>query len=160
MRNFIFNAAIPHAINFLAMIIRKATPQDATAIQRLLDQLGYPDLPEQGVVEKINAYSGTSYCVLVGELNLSVIGFISMHWFEVFHSAGTIGRISAFCMDEVFRSQGLGQQLLEAAEGFLIKQGCTKLEVTSNIRRLRTHEFYLARGYGEDSRRFTKYIKS
>lgn len=141
------------------MIIRKATTDDATAIRRLLAQLGYPDLSEQGVAEKISAYSKASYSILVGEVDLNVVGFISLHWFEIFHSAGMIGRISAFCVDELFRSQGLGRQLLDAAEAFLIKQGCTKLEVTSNIRRVRTHEFYLDRGYGEDSRRFTKYVK-
>ncbi len=145
--------------NTTNMTIRKAIPDDAIAVQRLLAQLGYPNLTEQGVAEKINAYSKSSYCILVGEVDFNVVGFISLHWFEIFHSAGTIGRISAFCIDEFFRSQGFGRQLLEAAETFLIKQGCTKLEVTSNIRRVRTHEFYLDRGYGEDSRRFTKYVK-
>jgi len=142
------------------MKIRKAITNDAAAIQRLLAQLGYSDLSEPSVANKINAYNKPSYCVIVGEVDFNVVGFISLHWFEVFHSAGAIGRISAFCVDELFRSKGLGRQLLEAAEVHLIEQGCVKLEVTSNIRRLRTHEFYLERGYGEDSRRFTKYVKS
>lgn len=142
------------------MKIRQATTDDATTVQRLLVQLGYPDLSALDVAAKIRAYGESSYCILVGEVDSNVIGFISLHWFEIFHSAGPIGRISAFCVDEVFRAQGFGRQLLEAAENFLIKKGCTKLEVTSNIRRVRTHEFYLARGYGEDSRRFTKYVKN
>ena len=156
MRNFTLTRLSFNAAN---MIIRKATPDDAIAVQGLLAQLGYPDLTEKHVAEKIDAYNKSSYCVLVGEVDFSVVGFISLHWFEIFHSKGTIGRISAFCVDELFRSQGLGRQLLEAAETFLVTQGCTKLEVTSNIRRVRTHEFYLDRGYGEDSRRFTKYVK-
>jgi len=141
------------------MVIREANIQDVLAIQRLLAQLGYPDLPEEAVLEKINRYHSKDYRVLVGETDLNVIGFISLHWFEIFHSTGKIGRISAFCIDELFRSEGFGRLLLEAAEIFLVKQGCKKIEVTSNIRRIRTHEFYLERGYGEDSRRFTKYFK-
>lgn len=141
------------------MVIRKAIPQDANAIQQLLFQLGYPDLREEAVLEKIKTYSSEDYQVLVCEVDANVIGFISLHWFEIFHSSGKIGRISAFCVDETFRSQGLGRKLLEEAESFLVKQGCKKIEVTSNSRRIRTHEFYLERGYGEDSRRYTKYFK-
>lgn len=141
------------------MVIRNATIQDVEAIRQLLIQLGYSDLQEDDIAEKIRRYSSEHYRLLVGEVDHVVVGFISLHWFDIFHSEGMIGRISAFCIDESFRSQGFGRQLLEAAEIALVKQGCTKIEVTSNIRRLRTHEFYLSRGYQEDSRRFTKYFK-
>ena len=140
------------------MEIREANIHDAAAIQRLLVQLGYPDLLEESVEKKIETYSKNNYAVLVVELDHNVVGFTSLHWFEIFHSKGMIGRISSFCIDELFRSQGLGRQLLEEAEIFLARKGCAKLEVTSNIRRIRAHEFYLQRGYGEDSRRFTKYL--
>ena len=140
------------------MIIRQAAIQDSIFIKRLLIQLGYPDLTEEDVRKKIACYAEQNYHLLVAEIDQEVVGFISLHWFDFFHSLGKIGRISAFCVDEHFRSQQIGRQLLEAAEVFLRQQGCSKIEVTSNIRRTRTHEFYLKRGYIEDSKRFRKYF--
>jgi hypothetical protein len=41
----------------------------------------------------------------------------------------------------------------------LFDQGCIKIEVTSNNRRARAHDFYLKLGYVEDARRFMKMRK-
>lgn len=138
------------------MIIRKATPSDASSIQRLLVQLGYPDLSENDVVEKIKLYNQAGYCMLVAENEKKVVGFISLHWFDLVHWKGKLGRITSFCIDEKFRSKGVGQQLLQACEKLLLNEGCAKIEVTSNVRRTRAHTFYLKSGYVEDSKRFVK----
>ena len=140
------------------MLIRPAKINDSIAIQSLLGQLGYPIFDEQEVVEKIKLHQQPGYCILVSEIENKVVGYISMHWFELMHWKGSIGRFSSFCIDETFRSKGVGQALLKEAEAFLIKQECIKLEVTSNLRRARTHEFYLKAGYVEDSRRFVKVL--
>ena len=104
------------------MTIRKATPSDASAIQGLLVQLGYPDLSENDVVEKIKLYNQTGYCMLVTETEMRVVGFISLHWFELVHWKGKLGRITSFCIDEKFRSKGVGQQLLQAGEKLLFEK--------------------------------------
>ncbi len=137
-------------------MIRQAKLSDAKAIVSLLVQLGYPDLNEQLVEEKIKLHEQPGYSILVSVIDDKVIGFISMHWFELMHWKGRLGRFTSFCIDEKFRSQGVGQELLKAGEKLLLEQGCIKLEVTSNLRRTKTHEFYLKAGYGEDSRRFVK----
>jgi GNAT superfamily N-acetyltransferase len=140
------------------VIIRHATPADASAVKNLLIQLGYPQLTVEETNQKISLYSQENYALLVIEVDREVAGFISLHWFDIFHSTGKIGRMSAFCVDETKRAQGLGKKLLKAAEDYLIAQGCSKLEVTSNEKRIRTHKFYADCGYIEDSRRFVKYI--
>jgi len=142
---------------FHSMIIRQAVSQDSPLIKNLLIQLGYSNLSDEEINNKIKSYAQDGYHLLVAEVDYSVIAFLSLHWFDIFHSVGKIGRITAFCVDENFRSKQIGKQLLEASEKFLVQQGCTKIEVTSNIRRLRSHDFYLNRGYIEDSKRFTKY---
>jgi GNAT superfamily N-acetyltransferase len=141
------------------MIVRRADKKDVSMIRSLLHQLGYASLDDEAIAQKIIDYRKPNYCILVSESTHGVTGFISLHCFEVFHSPGKIGRITAFCVDEAVRGQGVGIQLLEAADKYFIQEGCTKLEVTSNIRRAATHEFYLRRGYIEDSRRFVKYLK-
>jgi ribosomal protein S18 acetylase RimI-like enzyme len=140
------------------VIIRQATYSDAPAIKNLLIQLGYPQMTVDETNQKISTYSQENYALLVIEVDQQVAGFISLHVFDIFHSPGKIGRMSAFCVDEKQRGKGVGKMLLRAAEDYLISKGCSKLEVTSNERRIRTHKFYADCGYIEDSRRFVKYI--
>ena len=139
------------------MLIRQAEISDAVSISRLLSQLGYPGIDEKLAAEKIRAHTAVSYHLLVAEIDHKVVGFIALHWFELMHWEGKMGRMTAFCVDENFRSQGVGKQLLIASEEFFKSKGCVKFEVSSNARRTRTHGFYLNHGYTEDSRRFVKY---
>lgn len=139
------------------MTLRAAAPEDVSLIKKLVGQLGYTGLTDEQIVEKIRGYSGGRYALLVGEHEGTGIGFIALHWFDILHSPGLLGRITAFCIDEAHRSKGFGAQMLEEAEKFLVSQGCTKLEVTSNERRTESHQFYLKKGYLVDSRRFVKY---
>lgn len=140
------------------MTIRDATDSDGPAVQRLLDQLGY-DLSLDVVRNNIKSHRLAGYRLLVAEIDGHVVAFISLHCFQLMHWKEMIGRISAFCVEEGFRSKGVGRQLLHAAEEWMVSRGCAKMEVTSNARRLRAHEFYLNLGWVEDSRRFVKYIK-
>jgi GNAT superfamily N-acetyltransferase len=144
--------------NFDHMAIREASPTDIPTIKQLLAQLGYPDLNEADVVKKIANYQQASYKLLVSEDESRVTGFIALHTFDIFHSIGRIGRITAFCVDENIRGTGIGSRLMEAAEAWFTAQGCTKLEVTSNERRTATHAYYKNKGWTEDSRRFVKYL--
>ena len=139
------------------MVIRQASPADAASIQTLLAQLGYPG--EEFIVYKaIQTYSNEGYHLIVGEADAEIVAFVSLHWFDIFHSPGKMGRITAFCVSENYRSQGIGRELLQASEEFFITKGCTKVEVTCNLRRTLTHEFYLKNGYVIDSKRFIKSI--
>jgi GNAT superfamily N-acetyltransferase len=140
-----------------SMLIRRARKSDAQSIAILLAQLGYPDFDKVAAIERIMAHKQPAYIMLVGEIDAKVIGFISLHWFELGHWKEKMGRITTFCMNESYRSKGFGQLLLKGAEDVLFKKGCFRIEVTSNQKRMRAHAFYLKSGYTEDSRRFVKY---
>lgn len=137
-------------------MIRPGEISDAPTIKTLLAQLGYRTLDEDEVQKKIIDYSQDGYKIYVLESEGSVVGFISLHCYEAFHSPGKVGRITALCIHHDFQSKGFGKQLLVHAEKFFIQFGCTKLEVTSNKRRSQAHDFYLSQGYVEDSRKFVK----
>lgn len=145
-------------VYFDTMVIRPAQPQDSKFVKDLLAQLGYSDLSLDDVDEKIKSHTLPGYAMLVIEDNGVVVGFIALHWFELAHWKGKMGRITSFCIEEKVRSQGIGLSLLKAGEEILREAGCAKLEVTSNQRRQRAHEFYLKNGYVEDSKRFVKYL--
>jgi len=138
------------------MIIRQAMPGDAGSIETLLKELGYPPADEKFVSSSILNYQQEGYRLLVGELEDELVAFISLHWFDMFHSRALMGRITAFCVGEDVRSTGIGSELLRAAEKLFSEKGCSKIEVTCNLKRTRTHEFYLKNGYSIDSKRFIK----
>jgi GNAT superfamily N-acetyltransferase len=139
--------------------IRPVELRDAPALRNLLEQLGYRDFTIGQTEDRIQLHQAASYAMLAGTVNERVVAFAALHWFHLAHWHGSMGRITAFCVDADFRSQGVGQQLLAASESFLFAKGCLKLEVTSNERRDKAHQFYRKAGYAEDSKRFVKYAK-
>jgi GNAT superfamily N-acetyltransferase len=137
------------------MIIREGILSDSSSIHMLLAQLGYPQ--EEGkVIEAIESYRREGYYLLVGEVDDTIVGFASLHWFDMFHARGKMGRITAICIQEALRSKGIGRKLLLASEEFLKEKGCLKVEVTSSLKRTLTHEFYTKNGYEINSKRFIK----
>jgi ribosomal protein S18 acetylase RimI-like enzyme len=142
----------------MTMVIRNAVIGDAPQLAPLLAQLGYTNIEVNEIEEKIEYYSKPDYALLVSWAEYSVNAFIALHIFEMFHSMGKVGRITAFCVDEKFRSKGIGSKMLKEAELYLINNNCTRIEVTSNNRRKEAHSFYLNRNYIEDSRKFVKYL--
>lgn len=137
------------------MKIREAVAADATTIAGLLEQLGHP-LSTDEVLKKIELFSSDGFRLLVCEIDRGVAGFISLHWFDKFHSIGKTGRITALCVDEKFRGIGIGRSLVIAGENLLTTKGCREIEVTTNMRRQLTPDFYRKNGYTEQSRHFIK----
>jgi N-acetylglutamate synthase-like GNAT family acetyltransferase len=139
------------------MYIREAEFKDAPDMSKLLEQLGYPT-SDFSALEKIQDYSKDGYKLFVAESERTVIGFISIHWYIPLHHPAPIGRITAFCVDERQRKSGIGTSLLERAEQQFKTVGCFKIEVTSNLKRLETHRYYLQAGYQEVSKHFVKFL--
>ena len=137
------------------MTIRPGKAEDAASLVNLLEQLGHP-LSQPEVLAKIGHFSSYEHRLLVCELEGRVVGFISLHWFDKFHSLGKTGRITALCVDESIRDIGIGGSLLSVAEAWLKEHGCREIEVTTNMRRSLTPDFYRKHGYAEHSRHFVK----
>lgn len=139
------------------MSIQEAELKDALAISILLGQLGYP-VTEAEAFKKIWTYSKPCYKLFTAKKDEPVVGFIALHVYHQLHHNGPIGRITSFCLDENVRGHGMGSALLEEAERFFNEHGCIKIEVTSNKRRIKTHDYYLHRGYTQTSKHFVKII--
>jgi len=140
------------------MQVREASKTDILQLKRLLIQLGYPEQDETEILLQLERHRKEDYRLLVAEIDQEVVAFIALHCIHVFHKSIAMGRITAFCVDEHVRGQGIGIQLLQAAETWFRSMGCNKVEVTSNNKRSTTHQFYRQRGYTEESKRFSKLL--
>ena len=92
----------------------------------------------------------------VATLGKQVVGLCGVSRRIAVHKPAPIGRISVLVVAEGSQDHGIGRMLVEAAEQWCRKQGCTLVEVTSNDRRGAAHAFYRHLGYERTSIRFAK----
>jgi GNAT superfamily N-acetyltransferase len=138
------------------MFIREAEEKDASILSKLLEQLGYPTTVEDSIT-RILLHKKEDYKLLIGVAD-QPIGFIALHWYNAIHHPRPIGRVVAFCIDERYRGKGLGSQLLKHAEDFFADKKCVKIELTSNLKRKESHDYYLHKGYRQVSMHFVKVL--
>lgn len=135
--------------------IFEATTKQAEAITRLLLQLGYP-YEIKAVAKRIEENQRPGYRIFVAEVNLQIVGVIALHTYTQLHIDGLVGRIMTFCVDDASQGQGIGSMLLKYAEAYFTNQKCVKIELNSNSRRTKSHQFYLKNGYQQTSLHFVK----
>jgi GNAT superfamily N-acetyltransferase len=120
----------------------------------LLAELGYEAGPAD-VRKRLAALRKRGEATLVVERG-KVLGVLTTSTTFTLHRPLLVGRISMMVVAESERGQGLGAQLVAAAEERLKARGCGLVEVTSNRKRLRAHAFYEKLGYEKTSFRFGK----
>lgn len=136
---------------------RPATAADATAIARLLTQLGYPTTTDEARI-RLDAIADAAPMdrVIVAELDGRVVAVMTLHLVPELHRARPNGRVTALVVDEAVRGRGVGRKMMEEAERIFRADGAGILELTSNMRRADAHRFYEKLGYQRTSFRFAK----
>jgi GNAT superfamily N-acetyltransferase len=136
---------------------------DIPEMARLFAALGYPIDPG-ALAARFAAFDGLGEQALVaarssaGDAPEHLLGLATLHATPVLHRAGPVGRVTALVVDPDSRGQGIGRQLMAAAEAWATTRGCVLIEVTSNRRRTDAHAFYERLGYEATSFRFGKVL--
>jgi GNAT superfamily N-acetyltransferase len=136
--------------------IRPARADDAPALSRLLDQLGYPseasEIPDR--LARMHARPGT--VALVAEARGKVVGCVTVHLFAALHNSQPNAWLTALVVDETARGKGVGSALVSHAEDWAIEHGARQIALTSALRRKEAHEFYKTRDYEHTGVRLVK----
>jgi len=88
--------------------------------------------------------------VLVADDDGEVIGLcqvLILHHFQ--HTGGKTAEVESVHVRSDRRSQGIGAQLIAAAESHAESLGCYRIQLTSNNKRTDAHRFYLRLGYSQ-----------
>jgi ribosomal protein S18 acetylase RimI-like enzyme len=72
---------------------------------------------------------------------------------------GVLGRITILIVDADHRRRGVGSAMLQAATDALRKEGCTSVEVMSDIEIAHSHGFFRARKFEQTSYRFARKLE-
>jgi GNAT superfamily N-acetyltransferase len=142
------------------MQIRQAHATDAAAVNELLRQLGYPQDGTATTATRIQAWGdGPTSAAYVAEADGDLLGVIAVHICPFFERSGAWGRIVALVVSDQARGQGVGGQLVRAAESFAERRGCVRMEVTSGDHRHDAHEFYRRCGYTDQTGTSSRFLR-
>jgi GNAT superfamily N-acetyltransferase len=136
--------------------VRDSTDQDAPALERLFEELGYSvaaaDIPAR--LARFRDRNGGR--VLVVDDDGTVIAFAAAEIRFPIQHAMPLLYVSAFAVTVSAQRKGVGRRLLEAVEALGRASGCSRAVLTSAERRADAHAFYVAAGWTYSGRRFNK----
>jgi predicted N-acetyltransferase YhbS len=136
--------------------IREARASDATAIAPLLGELGYP-ASAAAVVERLTRLKDFQRAVaFVAERDGVVVGVGTVHVFPSLHSPTIVAWLTSLVVSSQLAGQGIGKQLVRAAEEWARDAGATRLALTSGAQRTEAHAFYEHLGYEKTGVRLAK----
>jgi len=136
--------------------IRHAESTDYGVIADLLFELGFPATNSEVEARLKEVEKLPSDAVFVAVVADQVVGFLSLHVMSYFTSGDRVCRVMTLIVQEKMRNQGIGKELIEAAEEFARVEGCSAIEVTSANYREDAHAFYAHLGYPRTSVKFFK----
>jgi GNAT superfamily N-acetyltransferase len=97
--------------------------------------------------------------VLVAVVNDEVVGITQVMVFPHFqHTGGWCAELESVHVRSDMRSQGIGAQLVGAAEELARREGCYRVQLTSRHVRRDAHRFYEAQGFTATSQGFKKLL--
>ena len=137
------------------MTIRPARRSDLPAIVRLYasDDLHGADEPGQDVAEGYVAAfeemaGDPDNGVYVADQSGSVLGTCQLTFIRQLSYGGClVAQVESVYVDAAHRSQGVGQLLMEHAIRLARERGALRIQLTSNLKRLRAHRFYERLGF-------------
>ncbi len=129
----------------LGTSVREALKSDAPRVVSLAQQLGY-EVPASHVTAYLTALNEDRAVFVAVVPRAGVVGWIGV---ALSRSLTSIGRVEVhgLVVEDEYRGNGIGAALLDAAEAWGRKRGCTRVRVLSNVVRERAHRFYEQTGY-------------
>jgi glucosamine-phosphate N-acetyltransferase len=142
----------------MKLLIRNCDVQDFEEIAKLLSQL-WPgtniSTPQLKSVYQ-SAINSASQVYICAVDNSRIIGFCSLTIKNNLWVQGNLGHIDEFVIDEQYRGNGIGGQLLSRIVKIASENNCKRIELDSSFRRTKAHEFYMHRGFENRGYLFSK----
>lgn len=137
--------------------LRPATAEDVDAVYGLICEL------KQAELDRSAFHAGFAANLLdhnmryqLAEQDGHIVGMIGLHMQFHLHHANWIGEIQELVVMPQTRGLKVGSQLLAWAEAFARQAGAEMTELSTSVKRLDAHRFYLREGYTQSHFRFTK----
>lgn len=131
--------------NELGAGVREALLSDAQRIVALLVQLGY-EVPLSHVEACLEERDADRAFLVAVVPRVGVVGCVTVSERRALLAIRR-AEIESLVVEDEYRGNGIGALLVQAAEAWARRRGCTTLRLLSNAVRERAHRFYGRMGY-------------
>jgi GNAT superfamily N-acetyltransferase len=134
----------------VTVAVRAPREDDLIAMADQAAQLGYPVEPDElrRRIATVTAHDGAAVFVATDARD-HAIGWLHVELQRTL-VAPLSAQIMALIVDERARGEGVGRELVTAADTWSAAQGCQRLTVATRVTRERAHRFYLREGFSLD----------
>ena len=133
--------------------IRQSTQADLAAILKLYQQPSMDDgkaidiQRAERIYQRLSHYPFYEFYVACLE-DSSIVGVFGLLIMDnLGHQGSPAAVVEGVCVDELYRNQGIGKQMMASAVEISREYGCYKLALTSNSKRKKAHQFYQGLGF-------------
>jgi Acetyltransferase, GNAT family len=140
-------------------VLRPATADDAQIVYALICELKQAEFDREAFRAGFlaNLQDRNMHYQLAG-LNGEIVGMIGLHLQFHLHHARWIGEIQELVVMPQARGLKVGSQLLAWAEDAARQAGAELTELSTSVKRVDAHRFYVREGYAQSHFRFTKLL--
>jgi len=138
-------------------LIREAVMNDFEEIHNLCENdLGY-ECEKEIVKNRLSKLNYNRECVFVALIDDKIVGFIHVEKYEVLY-APAFANILGLAVSKNHRGQGIGKNLLSAAEDWAKSKNIAFMRLNSGSTRKEAHIFYRSNGYSNEKEQI-RFIK-
>jgi len=141
-------------------MIRKAKDSDLESVKILIEELEEQKF-EFEIFKEIYLKNliNTEVHYFVAEVNNYVVGFMSIFESTPLHHCHKLAEIQELFISENHRGLSIGKEFIELATKLGQENGWLQIELSSHMKRLKAHNFYLRNGFSRRHFKFVKIIK-
>lgn len=136
----------------------KIIPSDQIGlIIPLVKKMAKDSVADAVLLQRLQEMTTQNYeCVGVYD-HEQLIGVAGM-WFCTRHYSGRSVEVDHVCIEDAYRNQGLGSQLMIWIENYVSKKGYETIELNTYVENILSHKFYHKLGYKKLGFHFLKSI--
>lgn len=141
-------------------MIRKAKDSDLEFVKLLVEELEEQKFDFEifkGIYLKNLLNDEVHY--YVAEVNNVVVGFMSLFESTPLHHCHKLAEIQELIIREKHRGLSIGKEFIELATRLGQEKGWLQIELSSHMKRLKAHNFYMRNGFSRRHFKFAKMLK-
>ena len=130
-------------------------PSEILVIIPLLLKLGSEDVSEADLKERVLEMAQQNYeCIGIYDSE-KLMGICGL-WFQTRHYAGKSLEVDHVIIDDDYRNNGIGSQLMEFVYDYAHKKSCNWVELNTYVHNFPSHKFYYNQGFVAKGYHFVK----
>ncbi len=141
-------------------MIRKAKDSDLEFVKLLVEELEEQKFDFEifkGIYLKNLLNDEVHY--YVAEVNNELVGFMSLFESTPLHHCHKLAEIQELIIREKHRGLSIGKEFIELATRLGQEKGWLQIELSSHMKRLKAHNFYMRNGFSRRHFKFAKMLK-